>query len=732
MAINTTFNGATIFKPGAYSKTSIDLGGGFPLGPAGLIAVIGEADAGAPGAQEVNIADNRFTADQLVTIRNKYRTGNITDASAFLFSPAADAAIPNGAQTVWFYKTNASVRATLAVATAYGTVQAREWGVGGNRVTFASTLIGETPATVTGSTFDSTAIVGGETFTYSENGGAAALNNVFTASAAAVTVVLMQADLDNVANWSLGVVPAGATFTAGGTDALTTINITMNADATAHQNGYGRSFEISSSAGLGLTDGLTSASVEPSSTITLEQKRDATSESEIVGGNIIITLGHDGSVDPVAPTVSIDSDSIILRHNGVDTHTFLKESFTTLKDLVDEISLTSYAGWTASISDAIYNQLPLSVLDIVADVGALSSGSNEPARLKKDADEVSDLFSLSVTASIENQATKGLPDATAETPLTGGAKGATTSAEIVAGLAKFEKFHVNSILPLFSRDATDDIADSLTDSGSTYTIAGIHQAVKTHISLMKTTKKRSERQGYLSMKDSYVASKTQAGVLADGRLQMSIQDIRQTDSLGTIKWFQPWAMSCLLAGSRGGAPIGEPLTFKFMNASGIRHTAQSMSTAEEDIVIDFDPDLQTDDAIQAGLTFMEAPQTGGFRVVVDNTTYGRDNNFVFNRANVLYAADIVAFNFRNALEARFVGQKNTVSAADVSGFAATVLTNFLNQGITVSTADAPQGFKNLVVRIEGNTIYVEAIIKIVEGIDFVLADITIQRATSEA
>ena len=157
-----------------------------------------------------------------------------------------------------------------------------------------------------------------------------------------------------------------------------------------------------------------------------------------------------------------------------------------------------------------------------------------------------------------------------------------------------------------------------------------------------------------------------------------------------------------------------------------------MSTAEENISIDFDPDLQSDDAIQAGLTFMEAPQTGGFRVVVDNTTYGRDGNWVWNRGNVLYAADIVAFNFRTALEARFVGRKNTVSATDVTSFASSILSTFLAQGITVSTADAPQGYKQLTARIEGNTIYVSCVIKLVEGIDFVLADITVQRAASEA
>ena len=81
--------------------------------------------------------------------------------------------------------------------------------------------------------------------------------------------------------------------------------------------------------------------------------------------------------------------------------------------------------------------------------------------------------------------------------------------------------------------------------------------------------------------------------------------------------------------------------------SGIRQTAQAMSTPEQDIVVDFDPDTQYDDAIMAGLTFLEAPRTGGFRVVVDNTTYGIDDNWVYNRANVLYAADIVSYNFRS-------------------------------------------------------------------------------------
>ena len=727
MAINVSFNGATIYKPGSYSKTNIDLGGGFPLGPAGLIAVFGEADAGAPGASEVNIADNRYQADQISSIRNKYRSGPIADAAAMLFAPAADAAIPGGAQTVWFYKTNASVRATLALATTYGTARASEWGVGGNKVSVKNTLTVETPATaVSTATFVELTVPAG-TFSVRVNGVTS------TTITVAGTYASHAAYVADVASWTV----ADITFTAGGVLGAATLTIAMTAAPTAHQNGWGRSFELvdgtntplTAVLGLKHTVGLKTPVAEPSASVTLTQTRDGITESDSVGGSVVMGIGHDGSGGVTSASVTVDATNITLTTN-LGAVVLPKSGFAILKDVVTEINTATYGGWSASLTSTLYNQLSLDTLDNITTVGALSATTAQPARLKKDASEVAALFAQSSMATLEDQALTGLPDAVLETMLTGGAKGATSPASVVAALEKFEKFHVNAVVPLFSWDATSDIADGATDSASTYTIDGIHQAVKTHISLMKTTKRRSERQGYLSLKASYAACKIKAGDLADGREQLVIQDARQSDAAGNIKWFQPWALACLLAGARGGAPIGEPMTFKFLNCSGIRQTAQPMSTPDADIVTDFDPDLQTDEAIQAGITFAENPQTGGFRVVVDNTTYGRDNNFVWNRANVIYTADIVAFNLRNSLEAIYVGKKNTVSVADIAGVASTILNGFLTQGITVSTPDAPQGFKNLVVRLEGNTIFVEVIIKIVEGIDFILSDITIQRATA--
>src|ERR1035437_3268517 len=125
MAINVQFNGATIYKPGAYSEEIIDLGGGFPVSPTGLVAIFGEATSGPPGSSIPDITQNYFAPDQMSKIASIYGSGPIVDACKFLFAPGADGAIPGGAQTVYIYKTNASNRALLALANSYGLLQAR-------------------------------------------------------------------------------------------------------------------------------------------------------------------------------------------------------------------------------------------------------------------------------------------------------------------------------------------------------------------------------------------------------------------------------------------------------------------------------------------------------------------------------------------------------------------------------------------------------------------------------
>jgi hypothetical protein len=722
MAINVSFNGATILKPGAYSKISIDLSGGFPLGPTGLVAIFGESTRGKSGSDETDISKNVFTANQIAQVREKYGSGPIVDAMNFLFSPASDGAIPNGAQAVYVYKTNSSSRASLALDTSYGTVRSLEYGIGGNTITYSASENYEmAPSETSSAAFDETAIVGGSFDVYLDGSGP---TNVAVAAvpAGAGSAAAFAAAVDSA-------LPAGmsAAEGAGSADGACIIEISIDADPAASQRGKGRAMELQESSGtplaeMGISTGLSVSTMETSMLVTIKQTRDLIEESSTIGGNIVMSAGYDGAATTASIEVTDSSDllypnRIVLRENGSVTADFAKAAYDTLLQLVNAINLT--ADWSVSLSSTLYNSLSPSVLDIVSADTLASSGSGlQPARIKKDADEAADFFSLSSIVDITGQSSTGLMDAKSETALSGGSLGSTSTASITAALSEFEEIRVNSIVPLFSRDSADDIADGLTESSSSYSILGIHQSVKSHLSLMSTTKNRSERQGYLSYKASFSDALDQASLLADQRIQLCIQDIRNVDSVGAIKWFQPWAQSCMLAGARGGSPVGTPLTFKFFNTVGIRHTAQPMSTPEEDITIDFNPNDQFEQAISGGITFFESPQSGGIRCVVDNTTYQKDANWVYNRGNVMYAADILAFDFRNQLENIFVGAKNNIQASEVKSVAASILGTFLAQGITVATADAPNGYKQLDVQIDGNIIRINVVAVLVEGIDF--------------
>jgi hypothetical protein len=720
MAISVSFRGSTIYRPGSYSYTTIDQGGNTNLSPTGRVYIFGEADAGAPGAQELNIANNVFTGDLLADARAKYRSGPILDALSMLFSPAADGAIPNGAQSVWIYKTNNSTKASKVLSSTYGTVESNEFGVGGNRITYKCTLANDGQTSISGTPPALGTALDSATVSFRVNGDAP-INFAFSAD---------DTDHDTIAKVVIELnanVAFNAKLIASSSGAVLTIKTKLNADK--HQDGFGDCFEIvSGSALLGMTAALNVPTAEPTASIVLNQKRDLLTESDVLGGNVVVSIGRSNLGGATSASVTVNATQILLT-DSVEVITLTKADFTTMKQLVDAINL--YPGWTAALASPTFNSKSPSVLDQVV-VGAFSAAGLKPARIKMDAYEVSQFFAAASIASILNQAVVGLPDTATEAFLAGGSKGATASSDIIAALSKAEKFHVNFILPLFSRDATADIADSLTDDASSYTIDGITAAVKNHISMMRSIKKRSERQAVLSFKGSWEDCKVQAAEIAEGSIQLVVQDIRQVDSQGVIKWFQPWAMASLVTGMRCGGSIGLPMTFKYMNCSGIRHTGQGMNVPESQIVMDFDPDTQYEDAIQSGITFAEAPSTGGYRIVVDNTTYGVDENWVYNRANVIYGANIVAYNFRNALEQRYVGVKSNIRASEVKSFCESVLNTFLAQGITVSTGTAPNGFRNLSVRISGNTIYVSVTITLVEGIDFILSEITVERATQTA
>ena len=193
-------------------------------------------------------------------------------------------------------------------------------------------------------------------------------------------------------------------------------------------------------------------------------------------------------------------------------------------------------------------------------------------------------------------------------------------------------------------------------------------------------------------------------------------------------------MAALLAGTRLGATVGEPLTFKVINANGVGHFIDASTGMPINSSSQFRPGFDFEEAITEGLTFTEIA-SGGNRVVVDNTRYKTDDSFVFNRGSVIEASQFVARTSRLLLERLFVGQKVSNGAAESLK---NVLRNYLIQlnqdNIITSSEDAPFGFveETFTVTINGNTAEVQVEVKPVQGLDFIFINFTLGNITQQA
>lgn len=305
--------------------------------------------------------------------------------------------------------------------------------------------------------------------------------------------------------------------------------------------------------------------------------------------------------------------------------------------------------------------------------------------------------------------------------LSGAARGASTNALFQAGFDKLLASRCNTVIPLISQDASALISSGDTDPASTFTVDAVNLQALTHCILASNTKNRSERNAYVSKKASFANAQSAALALNHERSSMLFQDVEVLSTSGDLVFLDPWAAACIIGGIQAGTPVGTPATFKMINANGIRHQ-------------DYNSKTQIDLAITNGLLPLEEVDSGGIRVVVQNATYSKDANFVFNRPSVLAAADNVAFNLRANLESIFVGEKaRTGSAEAIKNAVIAVMSTFLQNEIIVGDdTNNGLGWKDLLVTITGNVAIVEITITPVQGIDFVLNKITLDNIRQSA
>lgn len=694
--------------PGAYPNISVKSS---PSGlvATGIVTIMGEAAAGADFSVE-DLKNNFFDASQFDRVQAKYVSGPIVDAMRALAASSADAGITGGPNRVYIIKTNAGAKASALIDTNYGTLRANNWGADGNKVKISVTAsqLESAPSITSGVVTSFGAALNGLSFEIRQNGGASTTVTLSTTPGDHADIATLIVELNSL-------LPVGVTASAGAT--ANTYVLTMAADAANYRKGWGKSIEIAAPAALlQLTAGLYKSGAESQVELSVVRNDINLNETLLAKGDVALEIGYQGTT----ATVSISGTTLtttVAGGSGANLNVNISQ-YTTIADLADFIN--SQTGYKASASTGS-GQLPTSALDKVSAIGiCATSATAKPGRIKKSLQNFKNAVANSSAVEFVASDVDGLPAPFAATFLAGGIKGSTSSATILAALLKAETIQTNFIVPLFSRDAAADIAEGLTDSGSTYSIDAVNAATKSHVLKMSTVKLKRNRIALMSFSGSFADTQVKAQTLSNFRCCLTFQKVSQVGDSGVVN-FLPWYSACVAAGMQSGGFY-----------RGFVNKKPNVISFQDPSDFDSGSPSQLEAALDAGLLIMQQANDG-VRWVSDQSTYGFDTNFVYNSIQATYLADIAALDLADSLQNAFVGQSLAdVSAASAQAFVIAKMDTYRTAKIISSSDDAVLGYKNLKIVINGPVMEVSIEIKLSTSIYFIPINIQISQVTQTA
>lgn len=701
--------------PGAYTNTTV-ISNASGLATSGVVLIMGEA-AGGPDYTKVTLANNFFGPSAINTVRSIYTSGPIVDAFTALAASSNDPDITGAPSSIYIVKTNKGAQASSVInthsASAYGTLQALNYGVGGNQYSYTITsLQSEVAPMIDGNTIVSYTGLSGAAFSVRVNGGPAV---VITPGGTITNVATLVTSLNTAfTGASVSLVAAPGT-------ASNTISISMPVDAAAYAAGSGKSFELIDStpgdlAALGLSAGTTFSSEEPSVEVKVINSGANVNQTFNIAPVIALSMGYEGTSGTVTVSSSMLTTTVV---GGTGSNLSIELSqFTTIGQLAAYIN--SQPGYSAS-SNAAVNSTSPSALDQVTAVGIASTAGDQPGRIKNSVAAFEAALATSTAVSFSNTAVAGLPDPAALAYLAGGLLGPTLAADIVNTIAQFAGIQVNIIVPLFSQDASVDIAAGNTDPASTYTIDAVNELLKSHCIQYSTPTLKRNRMAMLSINDTYANCKVQAQELASYRCTLACQQVTQINSAGVSTLFLPWYAACLAAGMQT-AGFYKSICNHLTNAISFQDPAGYNSGDPDDV----------SDALTAGLQVL-AQNTSGILWVSDQTTYGLDTNFVYNSIQAVYLSDILSLDLAQSFQTAIVGKSVAdVSAASALSFLQQRFDYYKKLKMTSTSSDAPLGYKNASIQIQAPSMTVDVEAKLTTSLYFVAINLALSAVQQSA
>jgi len=466
---------------------------------------------------------------------------------------------------------------------------------------------------------------------------------------------------------------------------------------------------------------LTSAA-EYRVTVTASRQSDAVSDAVTTGGKVVLTLGYTGTTATAVIAAGVMTITVV---GGAGTsQTLTLADFSTVADLC--AFLSSKTGYTAAPATAALGQTSPSLLDAGSYDIATSMGAKN-GRVKAEgaqafADLNAGLSLVSVAPVAPATALVGVPDVQATVFLSGGTRGGTTNTSILNALSALERVRGNFVLMAFDQDATADITAGITDASSTYDIASIAANLKTHCTQMSTFKRRRNRQGAIGFRGTFDQCREFSAGIASANVAVAFQPVRATDSTGSIRSFGPMMLAAKAIGEQAAAGY-RPIVDKFINISGILPVTGFDAQSDTDLEL----------ALDAGLLIATEDEAGGFRWVIDQTTYVKDGNFVFNSLGNLYNLNVVLVGFFTRMQRLFNGKSTAdVTASQMLTGAERYLEDAFKAKLLAPSDEFPAGFGKLKVRLEAPAAFFSARVVLATGILFEIVDLEVVPATSTA
>lgn len=710
----TTSDQGTLTVPG--STVSINVKS-TPVGVAvdGNIVIIGEADGG-PDFRAQDLVDMSFTPDQGDKVAQMFISGPIVDAFRAYAAPSNDPDIVGSANRIYIAKTNTSVKAQSTVDTDYGVLKDSNYGKPGNGYRYQVTsTAAETAPTITSDVIAAFgAPLNGTSFTVRLNGGAATVITLSGTASDHNSAATLCTELNTQ-------LPAGLVASPGTLSG--TIKLTVAVDSAAYRKSWGKSFELIDStpgdlASLELSAGIVVSSQEPSIELQISNSNSGINQTLDVSADVAMLIGYLGTTATLSINQTTKMLTTVVVGGAGSALSVDMSQYKTLSDLVAFIN--SQTGYSASVF-AASQQLAPSALDAQTTLPiAAGEAGVKPGRIKKAlANFVKQMSGAALT--FVPTATGGLPAPMANAVfLSGGLRGATLAADVADAVEACGGISVNMVVPLFSRDASLDITDGITDSSSTYTIDAIHALVKNHCIQFSTPKLKRHRIGFLSFMGTYAQSKQKAQDMGNYRISMACQQASQLNSVGGIVMFQPWIVSVIASGMQAAG----------FYKSICNHAANVISFIDPTGYDSGSPG-DNEDALEAGLLVLAQDATRNY-FVSDQTTYGFDNNNVYNSIQSVYLSDVLAVDLSNSLQREYTGKSFAdINEAVVGAFIAKKMLNYKSQKAIVGTPKTPLGYKNLDIDIQAPALYVRVEVVIASAIYFIPLTVDIDTAGND-